>query len=168
MDGPNIDTADGEHNVDSVRGRAVWTAGYAGHRSADLLRLVEHHDVIVMDIRLSPRSRVPSWNKGPLAQLLGRHYQHVPELGNLNYKTGGPVEIADLETGLQIVTGSERAPLLLCVCAEVSRCHRKVIAEHLIARGWEANEWTWVVEAPSRVQQLALTLGLDRTERDAS
>lgn len=115
--------------------QSLYTFGYSGHQPEKLLALAEQLDAIVADIRFSPRSRVPHWNGGRLAKLLGGRYHHLPALGNRNYK-GGPVEIVDLEAGLAQVADllAHQPVILLCVCAEVERCHRRLVAEAVIAR----------------------------------
>jgi hypothetical protein len=59
----------------------------------------------------------------------------LPALGNRNYK-GGPVEIVDLEAGLAQVADRlvSQPVILLCVCAEVERCHRRLVAEAISVR----------------------------------
>lgn len=59
----------------------------------------------------------------------------MPALGNRNYK-GGPVEIVDLEAGLAQVAALlvHQPVILLCVCAEVQHCHRRLAAEAIVAR----------------------------------
>lgn len=123
--------------------KSLYTFGYSGQQPEKLLALAEQLDaipygirsVIVADVRFSPRSRVPHWNGGRLAKLLGDRYHHLPALGNRNYK-GGPVEIVDLEAGLAQVADvlAHQPIILLCVCAEVERCHRRLVAEAISAR----------------------------------
>lgn len=115
--------------------QSLYTFGYSGHQPEKLLALAEQLDAIVADVRFSPRSRVPHWNGGRLAKLLGDRYHHLPALGNRNYK-GGPIEIVDLEAGLAQVADllAHQPIILLCVCAEVERCHRRLVAEAISAR----------------------------------
>lgn len=77
----------------------LYTFGYSGKQPEELLALAEQLDAIVADIRFSPRSRVPHWNSGRLARLLGDRYRHLPALGNRSYKDG-PIEIVDLDAGI--------------------------------------------------------------------
>jgi uncharacterized protein (DUF488 family) len=77
----------------------LYTFGYSGRTPDELQTLVEQLDMMVADIRFSPRSRLPDWSGGRLQKLLGDRYRHLPTLGNRNYK-GGPVEFVDLETGV--------------------------------------------------------------------
>ena len=111
---------------------SLYTYGYTGGSLDDLKRLVAS-GAIIADIRYQPRSRVPHWNKGPLAHALGTGYVHVPALGNQNYKgdRGPDIQIADLETGLDTLHQLlERSPVvLLCACADYRTCHRNTVAK---------------------------------------
>lgn len=123
--------------------QSLYTFGYSGKQPDALLALTEQLDaipygirsVIVADIRFSPRSRIPQWNGGRLAKLLGDRYHHLPALGNRNYK-GGPVEIVDLEAGVAQVADLlvHQPVILLCVCADIQHCHRRLAAEAILAR----------------------------------
>jgi uncharacterized protein (DUF488 family) len=122
--------------------KVIYTFGYQGKRAVDLLAKLEQLDAVLCDVRLSPRSRwAPEWNQKQLAALLGERYVHVPELGNVNYK-GGPVEIADLSTGLGTILdlAATRAVVLMCVCSKLCGCHRETIAEALHERSVETEE----------------------------
>lgn len=115
--------------------QSLYTFGYSGQQPEDLLALAEQLDAVVADIRFSPRSRIPQWNGGRLAKLLGDRYHHLPALGNRNYK-GGPVEIVDLEAGLAQVADLlvHQPVILLCVCADIQHCHRRLAAETIVVR----------------------------------
>jgi len=113
----------------------IYTIGYTGRTPEQILGILNEHDAILLDIRYNPRSRVPHWNKGPLSRTLGDRYRHVPELGNINYKgTVEQIQINDLPAGIEIVRQfhtHNRNVVLMCVCADVSTCHRKLVAEAL-------------------------------------
>lgn len=111
----------------------LYTLGYAGRTLDDLVALVDTHQATLMDIRYSPRSRLPGFNKASLAQHLGQRYVHCPALGNRNYQ-GGPIALADYPAGLAHVrTLLTTTPvlILLCVCRNVQACHRTNVAEAL-------------------------------------
>jgi uncharacterized protein (DUF488 family) len=121
----------------------VYTTGYTGKRHGELKPLVVRLGALLLDIRLSPRSRVPHWRGDALAQLLGERYRHVPALGNVNYKRkeDEPIRIADLEAGVSEILSLAPSPvLLLCGCADAAHCHRSVVAERLAALGVEVRE----------------------------
>lgn len=113
----------------------LYTFGYSGRLPHELLALAEYLDAVVVDIRFSPRSRIPDWTAGRLTKLLGERYRHLPALGNRNYK-GGPIEFVDLAEGVVMVGEllRKRPVILLCACAEVQRCHRLPAAEAIVAR----------------------------------
>ncbi len=119
----------------------VYTLGASGRTPEELRPLLRERDALLLDIRLSPRSRwVPVWNKSNLASLLGDDYRHVPELGNVNYKGDGPIQIADYPAGRAIIEGLSRPVVLLCQCKDYDRCHRKTVAELLRADGFGVEE----------------------------
>ncbi|MDX1994979.1 MAG: DUF488 domain-containing protein [bacterium] len=114
----------------------LYTAGYTGLLPDDLLSAAQHLGALIVDIRLNARSRVPYWNKGPLQRAWGEAYRHVGELGNLNYRSGGEVALADEEKGVaQIVELLHQQPvILLCACVDWRTCHRRTAAEAVAAR----------------------------------
>ena len=77
----------------------LYTFGYSGRTPHELQTLAEQLNAVVADIRFSSRSRIPDWAAARLRKHLGERYQHLPALGNRNYK-GGPVEFVDLEAGI--------------------------------------------------------------------
>lgn len=112
--------------------KRVYLTGYAGRKPETLKAIVERMDAVVVDIRYSPRSRVLMWNKASLIQLLGWRYVHVPALGNLNYKSGEKIVIANLDAGAAMLsTIAGETLILLCVCRQAATCHRTVVAEGL-------------------------------------
>ncbi len=126
----------------------VYTTGYAGKRPADLRRLAEALDAIVVDIRINPISRMPGWGGKQLASHLGDRYRQVPALGNELYRAGG-FRIADLERGMAEVLALGRNVILLCVCIEYQLCHRRLVADAFAARGMrviEIADWQKTIE----------------------
>jgi hypothetical protein len=108
----------------------VYTFGYSGQSPAELAKTARELEAIVVDVRHSPHSRRPDWRKGALLKALGGNYLHVPELGNINYKGTGGIQIADLDKGLRLVWPilESASVILLCVCASHVDCHRAVVA----------------------------------------
>lgn len=117
----------------------IYTIGYTGRKPDQLKALAEQLDATVYDIRFSPRSRAPHWNRGRLEAMLGDRYMHIGELGNRNYKAG-PIEIADLDAGLARIQDHPRPVILMCACKDLAGCHRSVISKHLQALGLEVEE----------------------------
>ncbi len=93
----------------------------------------------VVDVRLSPNSRNPAYRRKALEASLktgGILYTHLPELGNINYKGGGPIALSEPSVGLPrlhsaaagaYATGG--AVAILCVCAKPAGCHRRLISD---------------------------------------
>lgn len=113
----------------------LYTLGYSGWSPAELAATVERLSATLWDIRMSPWSKSPQWQGHALRKLLGARYAHMQALGNLNYKTGGPIDLSDPSAAEEPARRAlERGPLiLLCGCAEVTRCHRYEAAVWLVA-----------------------------------
>jgi len=119
----------------------IFDIGYQSIKDFELFRSeIELMNATLVDVRLSTRSRLPQWRKVNLERTLGAQYEHIGELGNLNYK-GGPVQIADMAAGIrQISKLADRGPVvLMCVCAERDECHRSEIL-HAVEKilGWRS------------------------------
>lgn len=116
----------------------LYTFGYGNKHTTASLALLPG---LVMDVRLSPRSRFPGWSKAELERLLGDRYMHNEALGNVLFKTGG-VRFKDDAKGFEILLAElERGPVtILCGCGCVKECHRLVIANRA------ANKWGVIVE----------------------
>lgn len=146
--------------------KRIYLAGYSTRKPEVLKRLAEHLNAVVVDIRLNPVSRVPHWNRRELMRLLGDRYWHLPQLGNVNYKSGGTILIRDLDLGIHhLLDHRHDTFLLLCACVDLPLCHRKVVGEHLSTvhglpvREVTKTEWALASEQPGVVQagdQMAL------------
>lgn len=119
--------------------KTVYTVGYSGRKPEDLKQFVIDLDAVLLDIRFSPVSRIPHWNKMAVADTVGGAYQHVKALGNVNYK-GGPVQIVDYQRGKAIIEASECPVILMCACGDPTHCHRTVVAEMLRKDGYTVTE----------------------------
>jgi uncharacterized protein (DUF488 family) len=110
----------------------VYTLGYLQRGSMEQLRKLVADNVIVLDIRLSPRSAWLQWSRKQLTERFQSSYLHVPELGNVNYRSPDlPIQLQDEKQGLWAVRfwlDKGYDVCLLCVCAEVSACHRLTVA----------------------------------------
>ena len=118
----------------------LFSFGYAGLRGADDLRhlLAGTGVETIVDVRLQPFGRVPF--NGPAASRLliesvGPAYRWDKRLGNLAYRTGG-IEIKDIEAIEDVLDDlrAGRSVALMCVCANVAECHRRVLAEEAVRR----------------------------------
>lgn len=113
----------------------LYTFGYTV-RGADvrLAELMTDPLMTLLDIRRSPRSRYrPSFRRSSLEQQFPARYYHVPELGNVNYADRTlPIVLVDASAGLRALRfWLERgySVCLLCACAHLEDCHRRVVAE---------------------------------------
>ena len=91
-------------------------------------------DAALADIRTTPFSRTYQWTKGALQNLVGQRYRHVKSLGNVNYRSGGPVEIADYQRGkreVERLLSTYSGVILLCGCLDLASCHRLTVANAL-------------------------------------
>ncbi len=134
---------------------SLWTIGYERLLPAELVAELEAAGVKrVLDVRFRPQSRRPGMSKTRLGQLLNEHgiaYEHRKALGTPPdirwfFKHGRSPEGAEqfrvhveatAADGLDALAAElEFAPptALLCLEADPSVCHRRVVAEALVAR----------------------------------
>ena len=112
----------------------IYTAGYlAGWKPEALVAKAKRLKALVVDVRLVPLSRVAGFSEVDLKHAMGDSYIWLREWGNLNYRSGGPVQLGDFEGGLAKLGGRAENVILLCACRDVNVCHRKVVAEKLAA-----------------------------------
>lgn len=116
--------------------------GYTGNNGLSRLdALMADDNRLIVDIRYSPHSRWhKQWEGRELEQ---RYFESFPlaryvwlqALGNVNYRNGEPIHIADAQGGIEalknLLTLAERDIILLCACSEYETCHRRVVVELL-------------------------------------
>ncbi len=117
----------------------IYTTGYTGKRVEDLPALLDAYAAVLADVRFAPTSRHLEWRKTYLALLLKDRYRHVPQLGNRLYQTGG-IQIHNLELGIRTIESWRENVVLLCACAELDDCHRRVVKSELEKRGYAVEE----------------------------
>lgn len=129
---------------------AVFTAGYSGHTVAQLKQAADSLNARVLDIRMARYSRMPAWREEELKKALSWRYVPVPSLGNVNYKTGAPIQIHAPQLGCDIVENllATNSLILLCGCRDYSSCHRSVVSQMLRARNIVTQELVWPEAAP--------------------
>jgi uncharacterized protein (DUF488 family) len=124
-------------------GVPFYTFGYQGKSPAGLLAKAEAVNALIVDTRYSSKSRNPVWREGALREALGDYYAPIPTFGNVNYlNPGAPICIAHFEAGLERMRalmheGEFGGVILMCACSLVATCHRRVLADRLIALGWD-------------------------------
>jgi uncharacterized protein (DUF488 family) len=118
----------------------IYTLGYSGWSVEAIKTFLESVNGVAVDVRMVPRSRVAAFNGTAFSRLLGERYYWLSDFGNVNYKSGGPIAIADFDKGVERLgplRTAGKAVVLLCGCPDVNVCHRKVLAERLAQR-WGA------------------------------
>ncbi len=136
----------------------LYTVGHSTHALDDLVALLRRHEIAqVADVRMMPASRkLPHFSRNSLADALPRHgiaYEHVKELGgrrrpaadspNTGWRNAGFRGYADhmqterFDAALRALEdlASERRTAVMCAEALWWRCHRRLIADALVARG---------------------------------
>ena len=124
-----------QHEQDQKRPRTIYTFGYTGSTPRALVAHLEETGALLVDIRMSPYSRVPAWGGRSLRERVGpTRYMGLPAFGNVNYK-GGPIVLCRPDMGLTALRPvlATRAVILLCACADYRMCHRLTAALYLQA-----------------------------------
>lgn len=138
---------------------AVYTIGHSTHPLEELIAILENHGIdYLVDVRTIPRSRTnPQFNKDSVPAPLknaGIEYRHVAELGGLRSRQKTVVEspntfwknksfrnYADyamtegFRNGLEELKDIAAKDRCAIMCAEAVwwRCHRRIIADYLLA-----------------------------------
>jgi uncharacterized protein (DUF488 family) len=159
----------------------LFTVGHSTRSLDELIHLLGAADVrIVADIRTVPRSRTnPQFNRATLPDVLASRsiaYEHVAALGGLRRRTTAlPAELngfwtnesfhsyadyalsTDFRAGLDrlIELGRARRCAMMCSEAVWWRCHRRLVADHLLARG----ETVFHLMGRDRIEPARLTAG---------
>lgn len=139
----------------------IFTIGHATRSIEELVAVLRAHGVVhLVDVRTVPRSRTnPQFNADVIGDSLdaaGITYSRIAELGGLRGKAKSPVRVdnsawdnasfrnyADYATtpefarGLAELLRVAESGSVAIMCAEMVwwRCHRRIIADHLLARG---------------------------------
>jgi uncharacterized protein (DUF488 family) len=173
----------------------VYTVGHSTRSLDDFIALLQAHGVRrVADVRRFPGSkRLPQFNAERLAvELPARRltYQPCPLLGgrrkpnpdsiNTGWRNASFRAYADymqtppfLEGLADLMTAAEQTPTaIMCAEAVPWRCHRSLIADALIIRGWKVLDLMSPTKAAehqltpfARVDGLQLTYPAERTSQ---
>ena len=156
-----------------------YTIGHSTRSLAEFGALLAENGVkLVADVRTIPRSRTnPQYNTDVLPEALaaqGVSYRHIPELGGLrgkrkdrpqspntfweNSSFRNYADYAGTEAfrdGLDTLRtlGHEQRAAIMCAEAVWWRCHRRIIADYLIATG----EDVFHIMAPGKIEPARLT-----------
>ncbi|MHB8997500.1 MAG: DUF488 domain-containing protein [Armatimonadota bacterium] len=138
----------------------IYTIGHSTRTIEDFVSLLRQFSIThLVDVRHFPRSRHnPQFNTEDLAQqlpTLGLAYLHLPELGGRRPHKPNSLNLAwqneafrgyadymdtpEFQAGLETLIEMAREAQVCIMCAEVLpwRCHRRLIADALLARGLE-------------------------------
>lgn len=163
-----------------------FTVGHSTRSINDFVALLTPQNIkLVVDVRTVPRSRTnPQYNLKEFAEALSEFqidYLHIPSLGGLRGRTPAlPKEanafwknqsfhnyadyaISDeFRSGLRILRKLGRETTSAIMCAELVwwRCHRRIIADYLIASG----EIVFHILGPKSVDRARLTEGAHVTQ----
>jgi uncharacterized protein (DUF488 family) len=158
-----------------------FTIGHSNRSIEEFIELLSESRVgCVVDIRKIPRSRSnPQFNQDTLPETLAGFqisYEHVAALGGLRGKMQTlPPDIngfwtnksfhnyadyalsAQFQTGLKHLLGEGRERRCAIMCSEAVwwRCHRRLVADYLIANG----ETVFHIMGPGRLEPAHLTPG---------
>lgn len=140
--------------------RRLWTIGHSTRSSEEFLALLQIEDIqLLIDIRRYPGSRrCPHFHSTALASSLspaGIRYEEMPALGgrrparsdspNSGWKNAGfrgyadymQTEEFDRALDELMVHGENERTAIMCAEAVPWRCHRTLVADALVARGWD-------------------------------
>lgn len=161
--------------------RAFFTIGHSNRSVEDFIALLSAAEIrLLADIRRIPRSRAnPQFNEDALPNALAAvdiSYERMDALGGRRAKTRTvPPDVngfwthqsfhnyadyalsAEFETGLEhlIEQGLRKRCAVMCSEAVWWKCHRRIVADHLIARG----EAVFHILGKNRVERARLTAG---------
>jgi len=143
-----------EHNT-------LFTIGYEGYNIEDFIKKLKDSNIQqLIDTRELALSRKNGFSKGILSQELkkaGILYKHIPDLGSpkeirhqlhqdWDYKRffneyKEHIKDPDVLGNISDIEGraKRKKTVLLCFEKDYKTCHRSIIAEELLKRGWKVN-----------------------------
>jgi len=140
-------------------GEEILTVGHSNHEEGEFLELVRGAGVeLIADVRANPRSRYPQFNRSalagtmkaagigyaPLGTELGGRREPAPDSINTALEGTAFRGYADHMASEQFEAGlappedlaRERRTAVMCAEADWTRCHRRLLADALMVRGW--------------------------------
>ncbi len=162
-----------------MRQLRFYTIGHSTRSVTDLVHLLQENGVsLLVDVRTVPRSRTnPQFNADVLPGSLASYqiaYRHIAKLGGLRgrRKDAAPspntfwdnesfrnyadhTATSDFRAGLAELISLGRTHLCAMMCAEAVwwRCHRRIIADYLLADGNEVLH----IMAPGKIEPARMT-----------
>jgi uncharacterized protein (DUF488 family) len=161
--------------------RPFFTIGHSTRSFDDFVALLTAHDIkLVVDVRAVPKSRSnPQYNSKEFSEALSEFkvgYQHIAALGGLRGRMRSLPQEAnafwrnqsfhnyadyatsnDFRSGLKMLRERGYATTCVIMCSEAVwwRCHRRIIADYLIASG----ETVFHILGPKATNRAHLTDG---------
>ena len=137
----------------------IYTIGHSTHPIGEFVELLRTCNIqMVVDVRTIPRSRYnPQFNEQDLKQSLKQNkiqYKHIKNLGGLRGTTKDSINCgwhnrsfrgfadymgtSEFENGLEELINVAKVKTTTIMCAEAVpwRCHRSLIGDALIKKGW--------------------------------
>ena len=122
----------------------IFTIGHSGHTPEHFTGLLEAHGIrVVADVRRHPGSRrVPWTNSGQIQGSLPVDYVHLPELGGRRGEDQFRAYVDHMRSeefaaGLERLLALDGPVAMMCAEAKWQSCHRRLVANGLVARGIE-------------------------------
>jgi uncharacterized protein (DUF488 family) len=163
-----------------------FTIGHSTRSIDEFVALLRLAGVqFLVDVRTVPRSRTnPQFNTDVLPESLAPlqiGYEHIRQLGGLRGKQGPSEEspngfwknqsfrnyadyalTSEFSTGLARLReiGAERRAAIMCAEAVWWRCHRRIIADYLLAAGLTVCH----ILSPTKIEPARMTPGAHRTD----
>ncbi len=141
------------------------TIGHSTRPVTEFVDLLKGAQVeVVLDVRSIPRSRTnPQYDWDSLPETLARFaigYEHIAALGGLRKEQ--QVAPNPFRCGLARLRalGHERRSAIMCAEAVWWRCHRRIIADYLLAAG----ETVFHLLGTDRIEQARMTEAAQRRE----
>jgi uncharacterized protein (DUF488 family) len=163
-------------------GGEILTVGHSTRAPGELEQLLRAHGVeLLVDVRAHPGSRrMPQFGREPLERSLaaaGIEYAHVAELGGrrrpvpespnegwTNDQFRGYADhmaSAEFDRGLAWLeeAAARRRACVMCAEAPWWRCHRRLLADVLVVRGWSVRHIGVGEPAPHELTEFAVSEG---------
>lgn len=143
--------------------RIIYTIGHSNRALAEFIAILKQHGIeMIVDVRTVPRSRAnPQFNRESLPDALETQeigYRHMPGLGGLRRPRPDSANTAwrndtfrgyadymqteEFATNLAQLAELARSEMVAVMCAEAVpwRCHRSLIGDALLVRGFEVED----------------------------
>jgi len=141
----------------------LLTIGHSTRPVDEFIKTLKDHGVEeIVDVRSIPKSRhCPQFNADSLEESLGRArigYTHIQKLGGLRHSRKDSINLGwrnasfrgyadymatpEFSEGLDALARIARVKQTAIMCAEAVpwRCHRSMIADAMIEKGWEVRD----------------------------